>query len=233
MVTPMIDEAVRLGEAMLAARARQAAFESRLLNKSICVATLFGTASVSGDAHSSVAVVEQDGMAIVASRAELMQLSMHAAPLPRLGLAPLVRQTELQAADLPSIVPLHSVAMDAAAARVFALHVDGCMLVWGGRHGELRHSAHLLPTSAMASAPSHSLLSVNEESQLVAYARHFHPPARAAPTCPCAPSFHPPRQRRLLLARWHGAHPRTAIARYTHRRRGRLAGRTSRHAPCR
>ena len=63
-------------------------------------------------------------MAIVASRAELMQLSMHAAPLPRLGLAPLVRQTELQAADLPSIVPLHSVAMDAAAARVFALHVD-------------------------------------------------------------------------------------------------------------
>ena len=57
--------------------------------------------------------------------------------------------------------------VDAAAARVFALHADGCMLVWGGRHGELRHSAQLLPGVAMAAAPSTQLVHVDEESQLV------------------------------------------------------------------
>ena len=59
--------------------------------------------------------------------------------------------------------------VDAAAARVFALHADGCMLVWGGRHGELRHSAQLLPPSAMAAAPPTPLLRVDEESQLLAF----------------------------------------------------------------
>lgn len=164
---PMIDRAARLGEGMIAARKRQAEFERRPLQKPVCVASLFGTGGVSGDAHSVLSVVEQDGICLVSSRNELQQLSLHTAPLPQLGLAPLVRQSEQQAAELPSTAALHSVAVDASAARVFALHADGCMLVWGARHGDLRHSAQLLPSVAMAAAPSQPLLAVDEESQLV------------------------------------------------------------------
>ena len=64
--------------------------------------------------------------------------------------------------------------MDAAAARIFALHIDACMLVWGGRHGELRHSAQLLPSVLMATAPSGPLVHVDEESQLVALDCSWH-----------------------------------------------------------
>ena len=108
ILEPCIEKACKLGEAMLAARARQAAFETRELQKAVCVASLFGTASVSGDAHSSLAVVEQDGLAVVCSRNEFLQLSMHTAPLPQLGLSPLIRQTPQQAAELPSTAKVHS-----------------------------------------------------------------------------------------------------------------------------
>ena len=64
--------------------------------------------------------------------------------------------------------------MDAAAARVFALHMDGTMLVWGGRHGELRHSAQLLPSSAMAAVPPTPLVRVDEESQLLVFDCSWH-----------------------------------------------------------
>ena len=263
ILEPCIEKACKLGEAMLAARARQAAFETRELQKAVCVASLFGTASVSGDAHSSLAVVEQDGLAVVCSRNEFLQLSMHTAPLPQLGLSPLIRQTPQQAAELPSTAKVHSTTvslllllppppassrllrlllllpllllppppassasspppppprpearsigpcltslrllsnattclphrarvgscaftllmvcvpsqMDAAAARVFALHMDGTMLVWGGRHGELRHSAQLLPSSAMAAAPPTPLVRVDEESQLLVFDCSWH-----------------------------------------------------------
>ena len=86
----------------------------------------------------------------------------------------LVKQTAEQAAELPSTARLHSVCVDASAARVFVLHLDGTMLVWGGRHGDLRHSAPLLPAVAMASAPSHPLLTVDEESQLVLLDASWH-----------------------------------------------------------
>ena len=108
ILEPCIEKACKLGEAMLAARARQAAFETRELQKAVCVASLFGTASVSGDAHSSLAVVEQDGLAVVCSRNEFLQLSMHTAPLPQLGLSPLIRQTPQQATELPSTAKVHS-----------------------------------------------------------------------------------------------------------------------------
>lgn len=108
ILEPCIDKACKIGEAMLAARARQAAFETRELPKAVCVGSLFGTAGVSGDAHSTLAVIEQDGLAVVCSRNEFLQLSMHTAPLPQLGLTPLIRQTAQQAADLPSTAKLHS-----------------------------------------------------------------------------------------------------------------------------
>ena len=174
ILMPCIDKACKLGEAMLAARSRQAAFETRELQKPVCVGSLFGTSGVSGDAHSTVSVIEQDGLAVVCSRSELLQLSMHTAPLPELGLSPLVRQTAQQAAELPSTAKLHSLTVDAASARIFAMHVDGTMLVWGGRHGELRHSAQLLPPTAMAAAPTTSLIRVDEESQLLLFDCTWH-----------------------------------------------------------
>ena len=171
---PLIDRAARLGEGILAARVRQAEFESRLLPKPVCVASLFGTAVATGDAHSSLAFLEQDGLGVLASRAELLQLSMHTCPLPQLGLQPLVRQTAQQASELPTTAPIHSVCVDAATARVFALHTDGVMLVWGARHGELRHSAPLLPPPAMQSAPTEPLIAVDEESQLLLFDCSWH-----------------------------------------------------------
>lgn len=115
ILEPCIEKACKLGEAMLAARARQEAFERRELQKAVCVGSLFGTAGVSGDAHSKLAVIEQDGLAVVCSRNEFLQLSMHTAPLPQLGLTPLIRQTPQQAADLPSTAKLHSTTVREAA----------------------------------------------------------------------------------------------------------------------
>ena len=113
IIGPLIDKAAKGGEAMLAARKRQTEYEARPLQKPVCVASLFGTGVLSGDAHSTVAVVEQDGIVLLSSRSELMQLSLHQAPLPQLGLAPLVKQTEQQAAELPSTARLHSVTVRA------------------------------------------------------------------------------------------------------------------------
>ena len=113
-------------------------------------------------------------MGVLTSRQELMQLSLHSAPLPNLALSPLVKQTEAQVSELPSNARLHSVAVDPGNARIFCLHVDGCMLVWGGRHGELRHSAQLLPSSTMAAAPLKTLVKVDEESQLVMLDTSWH-----------------------------------------------------------
>ena len=48
IIGPMVDKAARLGEGMIAARRRQSEFESRPLQKPVCVASLFGTAAVSG-----------------------------------------------------------------------------------------------------------------------------------------------------------------------------------------
>ena len=76
VVEPMIDAAVKEAQAMERARARQEEFESRPLLKPLCTASLFGTAAVSGDAHCSVGFMEQDGLGLVTSRAELQQLSM-------------------------------------------------------------------------------------------------------------------------------------------------------------
>ena len=145
ILSPIVDRAAKQGEAILAARARQAEFELRPLQKPVCTASLFGTGPIAGDGHSRLHFIEQDGLGLLTSRAELLKLSMHSAPLPQLGLHPLVQQSQRQAAELPSTARLHSVAVDAASARVFALHVDGCMMVWGGRHGELRHSAQVRP----------------------------------------------------------------------------------------
>lgn len=170
----MVDKAVRLGEDMLVARRRQATFESRPLQKAVCVASLVASGGVSGDAHSSVSVMEQDGLSLVASRSELLMLSMHATPLPQLCLDPIVRQTEAQAASLPSTAPIHSVIVDPTAARIFCLHADGRLLAWDGRHGALRNSASILPGTAMALAPPRPLLCVDEESQLVLLDSSWH-----------------------------------------------------------
>lgn len=56
---PLVERACRQGEALLAARHRQAEFERRPLPKPVCVASLFGTQKVSGDVHSGLAFVEQ------------------------------------------------------------------------------------------------------------------------------------------------------------------------------
>ena len=174
IVMSMVDKAVRLGEDMLVARRRQATFESRPLQKAVCVASLVASGGVSGDAHSSVSVMEQDGLSLVASRSELLMLSMHATPLPQLCLDPIVRQTEAQAASLPSTAPIHSVIVDPTAARIFCLHADGRLLAWDGRHGALRNSASVLPGTAMALAPPRPLLCVDEESQLVLLDSSWH-----------------------------------------------------------
>ncbi|KAL1510590.1 hypothetical protein AB1Y20_006891 [Prymnesium parvum] len=146
VLEPMLNDACALGEGLIKARERQRLFERRLLNKPVCTACLFGQGRVLAERSPTLAFLSRDGIALIGSTAELSQLSLHLAPLPQLPLSPLVTSK----LKLCTNAPLHSIYADTGSARVFALHTDGWLLIWGARDGELRHNMRLLEQACEA-----------------------------------------------------------------------------------
>lgn len=165
LVLPIVERAVRLAQDIEAARARQREFEQRPLQRPVFTATLFSSLSTAGDADSTLSFSAQDGACVLCSGTELLKLALGSTPLPSLRLDPVVTAD----IKLPTSAPLHSVCCDSRAGRIFGLHADGWMLVWGTRHGELRHTSRLLQPAEAERAPSRPLLSNDPESQLVLF----------------------------------------------------------------
>ena len=67
ILEPVITAACEQGEGVLQARERQRRFERRLLQKSVCSASLIGWSATCADASSTLAFLPRDGLCVLGS----------------------------------------------------------------------------------------------------------------------------------------------------------------------